>query len=240
MQSNSAAKRKGFTLIELLVVIAIIAILAAILFPVFARARENARRASCQSNLKQIALGVFQYTQDYDEKYPMNYWGTTLVLAPATPAGTPGLTFRFDSGSGTNTGYFVTWMDMIFPYVKSTQIFVCPSVGVAPPSPSYGYNREIGNSAGAATGGDSLASVERASEIVMLLDYNTIYNYANPSDGGGWALGTNTTNQKIVAPHLEGGNVAFADGHVKWRVRNDGVFWNTAIATNRAWNPALP
>jgi prepilin-type N-terminal cleavage/methylation domain-containing protein len=60
--------KRGFTLIELLVVIAIIAILAAILFPVFARARENARRASCQSNLKQIALGVFMYNQDYDEK----------------------------------------------------------------------------------------------------------------------------------------------------------------------------
>jgi prepilin-type N-terminal cleavage/methylation domain-containing protein len=63
-------KRTGFTLIELLVVIAIIAILAAILFPVFARARENARRASCQSNLKQIGLAVYQYTQDYDEKCP--------------------------------------------------------------------------------------------------------------------------------------------------------------------------
>ncbi len=64
------SKRFAFTLIELLVVIAIIAILAAILFPVFARARENARRSSCQSNLKQIGLGVMQYIQDYDEKYP--------------------------------------------------------------------------------------------------------------------------------------------------------------------------
>src|SRR5471032_187855 len=65
------AKFKGFTLIELLVVIAIIAILAAILFPVFARARENARRASCQSNLKQIGLGFQQYSQDYDERFPI-------------------------------------------------------------------------------------------------------------------------------------------------------------------------
>ena len=85
--------RKAFTLIELLVVIAIIAILAAILFPVFARARENARRASCQSNLKQMGLGIIQYTQDYDEFLP----------------------------NGQN------WANQTFPYVKSTQIYSCPS-----------------------------------------------------------------------------------------------------------------
>ena len=67
------ARRSGFTLIELLVVIAIIAILAAILFPVFARARESARRTSCISNLKQLALGTMMYAQDYDETYPMSY-----------------------------------------------------------------------------------------------------------------------------------------------------------------------
>src|SRR4028118_1234439 len=104
MQSRSKfVKQKGFTLIELLVVIAIIAILAAILFPVFARARENARRASCQSNLKQIGLGVMQYTQDYDEKLPNNFYGTVGVdIDPK-------------------------WVDVIQPYVKSTQLFTCPS-----------------------------------------------------------------------------------------------------------------
>jgi prepilin-type N-terminal cleavage/methylation domain-containing protein/prepilin-type processing-associated H-X9-DG protein len=97
--------KHGFTLIELLVVIAIIAILAAILFPVFARARENARRARCQSNLKQIGLGLMQYVQDYDEYLPSaGYYETGGVGA-----------------------FGPTWRVMIFPYVKSEQIFTCPS-----------------------------------------------------------------------------------------------------------------
>lgn len=96
-QFHSRCSRRAFTLIELLVVIAIISILAAILFPVFGRARENARRSSCQSNLKQIGLGLEQYKQDYD-----GY--------------TPGSTF-----------YQRSWPSMIFAYVKSEQIFACPS-----------------------------------------------------------------------------------------------------------------
>ncbi|RYX85175.1 DUF1559 domain-containing protein [bacterium] len=96
-------KTKGFTLIELLVVIAIIAILAAILFPVFARARENARRASCQSNLKQIGLGIMQYSQDYDER---------MIPRRITPA--------------TFTDAY-SWRRISYPYTKSTQIYSCPS-----------------------------------------------------------------------------------------------------------------
>ncbi len=94
--------RRGFTLIELLVVIAIIAILAAILFPVFGRARENARRTSCLSNMKQLGLGTLQYAQDYDERYPG---------------------YRVGAGSST----YISWPDAIYPYVKSEQIFRCPS-----------------------------------------------------------------------------------------------------------------
>ena len=108
--------RSAFTLIELLVVIAIIAILAAILFPVFARARENARRSSCQSNLKQIALGLKQYIQDYDEKYPRTGLTATANTDAAAVAGVEG------------------WANVTQPYLKSLQILQCPSDSGAPSS----------------------------------------------------------------------------------------------------------
>jgi prepilin-type N-terminal cleavage/methylation domain-containing protein/prepilin-type processing-associated H-X9-DG protein len=102
--SHTVFRRKGFTLIELLVVIAIIAILAAILFPVFARARENARKASCLSNMKQLGLGIMQYTQDYDEKYPLGI---------------------------EESDWHTAWPKRVQPYVKSIQVFMCPSDSVA-------------------------------------------------------------------------------------------------------------
>ena len=101
---SSPKSRRGFTLIELLVVIAIIAILAAILFPVFQKVRENARKASCQSNMKQIGLAIVQYTQDSDEIFPVGRDG------------------------GNNT----CWQEKIYPFVKSTGVFVCPDYTVGP------------------------------------------------------------------------------------------------------------
>jgi prepilin-type N-terminal cleavage/methylation domain-containing protein/prepilin-type processing-associated H-X9-DG protein len=114
----NAQNRKGFTLIELLVVIAIIAILAAILFPVFAQAREKARQTSCLSNTKQMGLGIMMYTQDYDETYPAGYY-----------YGDPTQTSNLDA-----TG-IIQWSGVTQPYVKNEQIFVCPSdpnKGIAP------------------------------------------------------------------------------------------------------------
>ena len=121
--------RFAFTLIELLVVIAIIAILAAILFPVFARARENARRASCMSNLKQIGLGTLQYTQDYDEKlYPHRFNLAANQNPLMSTNGGPAAAGTITDGSGSPgaTGK-VFWISLLQPYVKSYQIFVCPS-----------------------------------------------------------------------------------------------------------------
>src|SRR5688500_9419459 len=106
-------KANGFTLIELLVVIAIIAILAAILFPVFASARETARKATCQSNLKQIGNGWMMYTQDYDERAPINTWN--LGTFPGDPPG----------GGWMNQIMFIR----IQPYVKNLQVLRCPSDG---------------------------------------------------------------------------------------------------------------
>ena len=113
LTTTNSPRKKGFqafTLIELLVVIAIIAILAAILFPVFARARENARRSSCQSNLKQIGLGLLQYTQDYDEQLASAQYGSPGSI----------------DGSSVNPNKY-KWMDVVQPYIKSTQLFTCPS-----------------------------------------------------------------------------------------------------------------
>ncbi|MEN6401236.1 MAG: prepilin-type N-terminal cleavage/methylation domain-containing protein, partial [Armatimonadia bacterium] len=115
-------RRRGFTLIELLVVIAIIAILAAILFPVFAKAREKARQTSCLNNLKQIGTAFIQYAQDYDERMPMR--GINMVQ-PDTSA--PGYFFT-TAYNGSTTGKLISWMDLVYPYIKNRQVFVCPSL----------------------------------------------------------------------------------------------------------------
>ena len=101
--------RRGFTLIELLVVIAIIAILAAILFPVFARAREKARQASCMSNLKQLGLGMMMYMQDYDSTLPYN---------PVAPAPAP---------AGTSYWAADRVYGVFMPYIKNDQLWICPT-----------------------------------------------------------------------------------------------------------------
>jgi prepilin-type N-terminal cleavage/methylation domain-containing protein/prepilin-type processing-associated H-X9-DG protein len=230
--TRRASRPSAFTLIELLVVIAIIAILAAILFPVFGRARENARRSSCQSNIKQIGLGFAQYTQDYDEKYPQVATGGLNGAAI----------------SATNT---VGWVDSLQPYLKSTQIFQCPSETNAPTTTGtagfsdYWYNGFIGdsgrtygttttptvaggNGGGAATtnGGLSQASLNASALTVLMGDGDatastgTNTNVWNKGTGG-YAVNDvwTTTASGSIGPdrrHLDGSNYGFADGHAKW------------------------
>ena len=161
---SSRAPKRGFTLIELLVVIAIIAILAAILFPVFQKVRENARRTACLSNLKQIGLAVTQYYQDADEKSP------------------PGVN-PYGGAEG--------WAGQIYTYVKSTDVFYCPDDSVTPRHngavpfnvSSYGYNSQIsiGNpnpgAPGAKPDSVNLAAYASPARTVLLFEVQNSTGY---------------------------------------------------------------
>lgn len=194
---------RGFTLIELLVVIAIIAILAAILFPAFARARENARRSSCLSNTKQIGLAIIQYSQDYDEKMPLHE------------------TTELDLSVGW-------WMPMIQPYAKSYQIGFCPSdssVNASNPvtysNISFGYNYIY-------LSGTALAAINSPSETLVISDKDI-----PPAGGTSarYVIHQSYAPYAPTARHFDGGNFAFVDGHSKWMkipgvVMNDTALWD--------------
>lgn len=241
--------RSAFTLIELLVVIAIIAILAAILFPVFARARENARRSSCQSNLKQLGLAIEQYKQDYDTRYP--------------GFGQPG-----------NLG----WAQNVQPYLKSIQILQCPSEPNPPPvgktgdalllDPNlcdYFYNASLTdydpNHTDLANFGRAEAQLEQPT-LTLLAGDNATYNAGNIlpyyKDGGnnGFACDQNmgvfaddpaypggncgypTFTRTAGKRHLEGANYVFCDGHAKW-YRPTSIWGNAASFKVSGQNPTF-
>ena len=221
--------RSAFTLIELLVVIAIIAILAAILFPVFAQAREKARAASCLSNTKQLGLGIMQYLQDYDETYPIGAYSVWSGPAAASNR----------------------WYKAVAPYTKNKVIRNCPSakVQIDPNTDfqtNYGIHSDISpfsnvNSANP-VGGLSQAVIVNTSGTLLLCDAQTV-NLAtvNRTDSTTWlnAEGnsavdwdvkglrfasngsyfttTNSSNARWPSPrHNVGTNIAYCDGHSKW------------------------
>lgn len=226
--------RKGFTLIELLVVIAIIAILAAILFPVFAQAREKARQTACLSNSKQIGTAFHMYTSDYDEVMPL---------------------FAYVNN---NTGDLLNyWHAVLMPYIKSKQVFVCPSAQklspvtdpssmiecdprqVADPGPStdpnwdpwigsgsYGFNHVYlggGTESGLA---QSEAGISEPADTVALTEITKLSNFGTtfpgsywPEDYPWWNCSGNPTVKmglQIAEWHNQGNNIVFCDGHAKW------------------------
>lgn len=241
--SSSKSLPAGFTLIELLIVIAIIAILAAILFPVFGRARENARRSGCSSNMKQLGLAMIQYAQDYDERFAPNYRQTLLP----TPSD-------------------VTWDKAIQPYLghmvdmnaRAPFILKCPSDYVLRQSttnvtgqsarsyaipcrntPNAGdtlmqfcglrKNDEQGSTYGTYLEGRLLSELPVPATTLMTVENPNANNRVNglnqasvSSPNGQGAAYTNGGNPPVVyAPatpelHFEGWNYLFADGHVKW------------------------
>jgi prepilin-type N-terminal cleavage/methylation domain-containing protein/prepilin-type processing-associated H-X9-DG protein len=214
--------RKGFTLIELLVVIAIIAILAAILFPVFAKAREKARQSSCLSNTRQMAVAIMSYAQDYDES-----------IVPGLIIGQAGV-----GGPVTGLGGYLTGHDLIYPYVKNSQIFKCPSSqGPTPLNYHYGFNTSVCKmmqTAGATA--KKLAELNNPAQTFLALDcgiYGTDYaavsfpygSYYIPGTCGGRnPAGENGTypitgwysTDYVSGRHNGGVNIALADGHAKW------------------------
>ncbi|MGM0494535.1 MAG: DUF1559 domain-containing protein [Armatimonadota bacterium] len=218
-------RREGFTLIELLVVIAIIAILAAILFPVFARAREKARQTSCLSNLKQIMLSTHMYIQDFDERTPPHGY---FQEAPAP---------RFNDSRG---GYW-DWPTLIEPYVMNRDIFECPSYpstgamsssGTDPWPVSYTVPRRCSQV--------KLAAVERPAEKIYHMDKlnsSSIWtnNIIEPGRGRADYEWAEDPNADYVSPcyvgywHNNGANYTHWDGHAKWYGK-----WTT---TRDMWRP---
>ena len=184
--------KRGFTLIELLVVIAIIAILAAILFPVFAKAREKARQTTCLSNVKKIMLRVLNYVQDYDE--------TLLYVHLYDQLG--------DGGREM-------WPPIrLMPYVKNEQIFMCPSSGKAAASAhyqDYAWNYAYHGIYNCVY---TLCQFVKPAEFMVLMDgANYVFQHHTHTNNASYA-GQYSAN--IAPRHNEGVNVGFLDGHAKW------------------------
>ena len=199
-------KTKAFTLIELLVVIAIIAILAAILFPVFAQAREKARQTQCLSNVKQIGLSFMMYASDYEDRLPFR-WMDHNTYKDQTVAGA--------WGGSWNNPY---WMDQIIPYTKNEKIFACPSRPKDMPSGfkkplGYGLNTHYGNSYTAATGDiwNGGFGNEKPSETIMIGEITPLMPY--PGFDAAYCQMPYLVEKRV---HKTGVTWAFCDGHAKY------------------------
>jgi prepilin-type N-terminal cleavage/methylation domain-containing protein len=205
LTAHNSKPKQAFTLIELLVVIAIISILAAILFPVFARARENARRTSCVSNGKQMGIAAMMYVQDYDETYPRNQ----------------------QTKDGSPTAYWY-WGNLLQPYVKNTKVFNCPST-TRDHIADGGYGANVRLFVNRTETPIKLSAVTAPANTYMVMDYGTwrvleafINNPTNLSylpgvgNAGVSCTGSTAVSDCEKGRHFDGVTVNFADGHSKW------------------------
>ena len=195
MDADMRGARAAFTLIELLVAIAIIAILAALLLPALARARENARQIHCVSNLRQIELSVFLYADEHDDRFP----------AQPIAAGGPsdGLYVRDAGGDGEN------YYDLTMPYLGNENVWLCPSANVAAGHMGYHMNGLV-----ITTNGLAVGAVAQPSFTLLMNDAGEkrLWDQAflRPNQLGGLSYDLPISN------HKGGGNAAFVDGHVSW------------------------
>ncbi|MFA6665322.1 MAG: DUF1559 domain-containing protein [Armatimonadota bacterium] len=214
--TSTLRRDRGFTLIELLVVIAIIAILAAILFPVFAKARDKARQATCTSNLKQIGLALMQYAQDWDETLP---WALLGWSTPEEKKATWSVAIASYIGLSTN---------------KSNQrtVFLCPSdntwgnpimaanyIGKSSYAANLGVmDRQVSSIIGGQVGGRRLAEITSPPTTIMLVEVHTDNHTIGYQDSNSvYYSGANIVPDSTVkGVHNGGNNWAFCDGHISW------------------------
>jgi prepilin-type N-terminal cleavage/methylation domain-containing protein/prepilin-type processing-associated H-X9-DG protein len=209
-------RRAGFTLIELLMVISIIAILTAILLPVFSQARETARRIVCASNVRQIGIATAAYTQDYDETLPCSWDGGTL--GPGGTSGAGGWMY-FENYLGPTQ--FDPARGSLAPYLRNSGVFQCPSDAVRVGN-SYAYNSLLLTDSGvkAFHNGLALAAVPEPSHTFLFVE-----EYAEPTrgtDDGYLLVGPNGLAQR----HHDGGTFVYCDGHARHLKRGTALFPN--------------